>query len=191
MKSANDECDIDELSSDAVSVSDHQRNFVEKLTNAQRLLYSYIYSLLGPGPNVDDVLQETNLSLWANLHMYDSARPFMPWAYQFAYNRVRAYRKGLSRSKLIFDETLLQLLHDDFVQHPLAGGTPLDALQDCVGRLPKREQELIKHRYEAGSSIPELARQLGETATNVATRLHRVRRGLGRCVESKLAIEVP
>ncbi|QDU56652.1 RNA polymerase sigma factor CnrH [Aeoliella mucimassa] len=173
-----------------MSESDKHRVFINRLTGAQQRLYAYIYTQLGPGPNVDDVLQETNLSLWENADSYDPSRPFMPWAYQFAYNRVRAYRASLSRSRLIFDEKLLAMLHETFTESPLAGDSPLEALQGCVERLSKDQKQLLGERYEGERSLTDLAKQLGESITCLTSRLHRIRRDLARCIQGKMAAEV-
>ena len=49
--------------------------------------------LLGDSAAVD-VLQDTNLDLWAHIDDFDFARPFLPWAYTFAFHRVLAFRKA-------------------------------------------------------------------------------------------------
>jgi RNA polymerase sigma-70 factor (ECF subfamily) len=58
--------------------------FVELLTAHQRKLYAYIFVMLLGNSAAADVLQETNLDLWAKMGEYDFERPFLPWAFGFA-----------------------------------------------------------------------------------------------------------
>src|SRR3954462_10245283 len=82
-------------------------DFVRRLTGAQSHLYAFICSLMGGTQAARDVLQETNLILWARAADYDPARDFLTWAYTFARHQVLAHRKRLSRDRLVLDDDLL------------------------------------------------------------------------------------
>ena len=78
------------------SLSDRERatQFVNWLTSHQRDLYTYINTMLLGDSAAVDVLQDTNLDLWAHVDDFDFNRPFLPWAYTFAFHRVLAFRKS-------------------------------------------------------------------------------------------------
>ena len=94
---------------------DRATQFVQLLTAHQRDLYAYINTLLVGQSAASDVLQDTNLDLWARLDDFDFKRPFLPWAYAFAYQRVLAHRKTQRRSKLVFSDEIVQLISDTYV----------------------------------------------------------------------------
>ena len=83
------------------------------IAKAQFELYAFICILMEGEADASDVLQDTNLALWTHAERYDPKLPFLPWARSFAYNHVRAFRLKQSRSRLVFDEALL----DWFAEH--------------------------------------------------------------------------
>ena len=95
-----------------IAKSERTTQFIKLLTSHQPQIYAYIATLLFGDSAAADVLQETNLHLWAQADRYDFDRPFLPWAFGFARQRVMAYRKTCSRSRLVFCEGALDLLSD-------------------------------------------------------------------------------
>src|SRR5687767_1685246 len=103
------------MESDLTDPSFHSRRLtlvVRHVTSCQSALYAYGCALLGTSTGAADVLQETNVVLWEKAGEYDHDRPFLPWAYRVAHFQVLAYRKRLSRDKLVFDDELLGVVSD-------------------------------------------------------------------------------
>jgi RNA polymerase sigma-70 factor (ECF subfamily) len=163
--------------------------FVEMLTSHQRALYAYICMLLMGDPGAADVLQDTNLDLWARAGEFDFDRPFLPWAFGFARQRVLAYRKSRSRSRLVYGEEAIDRIEEACSQEAANADVRLAALQRCLQKLDAKQAQLIRERYVAKSSLRIMAAHLGETAHNIASRLHRIRQKLSRCVQATLATE--
>jgi RNA polymerase sigma-70 factor, ECF subfamily len=168
---------------------DQATKFVELLTSHQRDLYSYISSLLIGHSSAADVLQETNLDLWSRLGDFDFNRPFLPWAYGFAYQRVLAFRKSQRRSRLVISDEIVQLISDAYVYGSADADVRLGALRVCVSRLDHHQRNLIHDRYMAQMSVKTIATRLGSTANQVSARLYRIRKALAKCIESALARE--
>ena len=82
-----------ETHSPSTEMDDRSTRFVELLTAHQRDLFSYIDTLMAGDTATPDVLQDTNLALWSRLADFDFERPFLPWAFGFAYQRVLAWRR--------------------------------------------------------------------------------------------------
>lgn len=169
---------------------DRATQFVQLLTAHQRDLYAYINTLLVGQAAASDVLQDTNLDLWARLDDFDFKRPFLPWAYAFAYQRVLAHRKTQRRSKLVFSDDIVQLISDTYVHGSVDADRRVGALQMCLERLPPRQRQLIRDRYAVTMSVTALAAQLGCTANQISARLYRIRKALAKCVEAGLAKEM-
>lgn len=177
-------------------VSDHRDlargrtgEFVQALTGAQSRLYAYVCSLLGESAGARDVLQETNLALWDKADEYDPTRPFLPWAYGVAYFQVLAYRKRCARSRLVFDERLLGELAEQIARRESALDARLEALGDCLAKLPGPRREIVDRRYGQGESVERIADRLGKTPNVVAALLYRIRKALLECIEARIAIE--
>ena len=73
------------------------RAFVTSLEATQCDLRAYVCYLLGNQSAVDDVVQETNLTLCQEWEAYDPSRPFLAWAKTLAYYQVMTYLKTVSR----------------------------------------------------------------------------------------------
>jgi RNA polymerase sigma-70 factor (ECF subfamily) len=168
---------------------DRPGEFVKLLTAHQRDLYAYINTLLVGDTATADVLQDTNLDLWKRLEDFDFSRPFLPWAYSFAHQRVMAYRKTRRRSRLVFSDHVVQLISDAYIRDLVSADTRLSALQSCLDKLEQSQRQLIKDRYMGRVSVKVLAARLGSTASQISARLYRIRRSLAKCVEMTLAAE--
>jgi RNA polymerase sigma-70 factor (ECF subfamily) len=164
--------------------------FVKLLTSHQPQIYAYISAALCGDTAAADVLQETNLSLWAQVERYDFERPFLAWAFGFARQQVMAYRKTRSRSRLVFCEEVVDriaeqcLLASDTVDDRLA------ALDRCMKRLSASQAELVRERYSSKVPVQTIARRLDVPAHAISSRLHRIRKSLAMCVQQTLATEV-
>jgi RNA polymerase sigma-70 factor (ECF subfamily) len=65
----------------------------------------------------------------------------------------------------------------------------LDAVDVCIKKLPRERRELALAAYAPGSSMKDLAAQLGRTEGSLYQLLARIRQELLRCVEHTLAQE--
>jgi RNA polymerase sigma-70 factor (ECF subfamily) len=161
--------------------------YVQLLTGAQSRLYAYICCLVGESAAASDVLQETNLALWDKAGEYDPGRPFLPWAYRVAYLQVLAYRKTCARSRLVFDEELVSELAEQVESRDADGDRRLEALGDCIDKLPGPRREMLDRRYRDGDSVDQMAERLRKAPNVVAASLYRIRKMLMECIESRLA----
>jgi RNA polymerase sigma-70 factor (ECF subfamily) len=159
-----------------------QASFVERLTACQQPLFSYINALLAGDANGRDVLQETNIELWLKADQYDPEKPFLPWAYRFAYYRVLNYRKSQGASKVVFSDEVLRAVDEAHRATPETGDERLPALAICLTKLQPSQRDLIRLRYEEGCPPSEIARLMGATEDQVGGRLYRVRRLLHECI---------
>jgi RNA polymerase sigma-70 factor, ECF subfamily len=164
--------------------------FVELLTSHQRDLYVYINTLLVGDSAAVDVLQDTNLDLWARLESFDSARPFLAWAYGFAFQRVLAYRKSRRRSRLVLSDEMVQLISDACVRDTASADSRLVALRTCLEKLHPQQGQLIRDRYIEKMTVKTIAARLGQTANQVSARLYRIRQTLGRCIQTAVIAEM-
>ena len=162
--------------------------FVTWVAGAQRPLYAYIRSLVGPWAEAEDILQEVNLVLCRKAGEYDGRGRFLTWACRVAYFQVLAHLKQRQRDKhLYIDEALLADLAE-----PLAGEVEgvearQEALQHCLGKLTPAHRRMITDRYARGGSVQKVAQDVGRTAASVRVTLHRIRLLLLACIQRTLA----
>jgi RNA polymerase sigma-70 factor, ECF subfamily len=170
---------------------DRSTRFVELLTAHQRKLYGYIATMLLGDPGAADVLQETNLDLWARLDDYDFDRPFLPWAFGFARQKVLVFRRSHCRSRLMFGEEALRLINEACTQYASEADDRLVALRRCLRKLNPKQAALIRERYVGKTPVKQIAAQFDETVHNISSQLHRIRKNLAKCIQSTLAAEGP
>lgn len=153
------------------------------VTNAQSSLYAFICSLLGHSEDARDVLQNTNLVIWEKAADYDRSRDFKAWAFRIAYLQVLAFRKKRSRDRLIFDDDFIESIANEVVRHNERHEERLEALNRCIGDLPKQHRNILRQRYALGLAVQDIAEQVDQSANSLGVLLYRVRKALARCIE--------
>ena len=158
------------------------------ITGAQRPLYAYVRTLLGPCADVEDVLQEVNLVLWRKASEYDGRGQFLTWACHIAYLQVFAYLKRCRRDKHVyFDEAVLADLAVPLARQVGSLDERLEALRHCLQQLAPEHRRMITARYEAGGSVRKIAQELDRSVGSVRVALHRLRIALLECMQRRLA----
>ena len=143
--------------------------------------------LLGD-PAAADVLQETNLDLWARAEDYDFDRPFLPWAFGFARQKVLVFRRTHCRSRLIFGDEALNRIHETCMKYASDADDRLIALRKCLQKLNPQQAETFVHgATRRRLQVKLLATRWNDTVQNISSRLHRIRKQLGKCINATLA----
>jgi RNA polymerase sigma-70 factor (ECF subfamily) len=159
------------------------RSYQMLVTSIQSSLYAYISALMGGDLSAHDVLQETNLVLWEKEGSYDPSRNFRAWALKIAKFQVLAHRKRQQRSRLVFDDSMVDVLAIDFEASIGNVDSRVEALQDCLNRLNAQQLCLLQQRYEQNQKVSTIANSLARTPNAVSMMLHRIRQSLIECVE--------
>lgn len=136
---------------------------------------------LGAVPWIDDVVQETLLTVHRARQTYDPARPFAPWFYAIASSRLidvlRRERRVASR------EIAGELPEPKPEGGSPDGGLDVDAIRAAVKALPDRQREVVEGLKFQDLSVREVAQKLSITEPAVKATAHRaylkLRRVLG------------
>lgn len=157
------------------------------MTRHQRQIFSYLYTLVPNRHDAEDLLQETSLVICEKFHEFTPGTDFVAWACQIAWWRVKAARQKFARSKVLFDERLLESVG----QTAIAMQGELDerhaALENCLKKLHPRDREMVISRYEPGGNVATAANRSGRTLTACYKALGRIRKLLLDCVSNQLA----
>src|SRR5215218_9834161 len=132
----------------AASEAESRKRLMTLMTRHQRQIFSYIYVLVPNRSDAEDLLQETSLVICEKFHEFTEGTDFVAWACQIAYWRVRYSRQKFARSKVIFDQEIVDVL----AQTASSMSDELDdrheALGRCLQQLHQRDRELLIARYE-------------------------------------------
>jgi RNA polymerase sigma-70 factor, ECF subfamily len=164
-----------------------KREFVVLLTKHERMIYGYVLSLVPNLADADEIVQETCLRLWDEFDKYVQGTSFAAWALTVAHYEVLTWRKKVSRSKLVFDDALVELIGQERQVVERSGGPRQEALADCLEELTEGNRRLVAECYGAGRKIKEVATKLEKTEASVYKALERIRSALHQCIERKLS----
>ena len=176
------------MTTDRKSANDDLERFARLHTDAQRRIFSFIRTLVHGWANAEEVLQETNVTIWNKRDDFDLGTNFMHWANRIAYYEVLKFRAKSQKAPLLSDKsiehiavTMLDL--DDSLQHQSK------ILEGCLQKLSEKDQKLISRRYFDDTSVQSLAELLGRSVRSVHRSLQRIRNQLRRCILHTLATE--
>lgn len=131
---------------------------------------------------VDDVLQETNLTLCRQVNEFSEIKDFTAWACRVAYYRVLAFRKERGRDRHIFSEETLRLVAEESEDQIETFSKEQALLEKCFEKLTPHQQNLVRKRYQKNSSVQSIAKELGRPPNTVSQILCRIRAALLQCV---------
>lgn len=150
-----------------------RRAYEALLTEVAALVRSFARSRVSAGDAVEDIVQETLLSIHRARHTYDPSRPFAPWMYAVARHRVLDHAASGRRR-----------LQREAGWHQ-AAAPPLDdavatALHAALRLLSTAQREIIQMLKLEGLSVAEIAARTGLSQAAVKTTAHRGYRNLHR-----------
>ena len=159
------------------------------LTQHQEPLFRYIFSLVACEADARDILQETSLALYRKFDAYDASRPFLPWAYRFAYLQVQKHREKATRSPPLFSEDVMDLLAHDRERMEPELDQRLQFLDGCLAKLTPQDKELVTSRYAMRQGAEEMMQRFAMSRRTLFRNLELLRQRLHDCVTRQLQSE--
>jgi RNA polymerase sigma-70 factor (ECF subfamily) len=137
----------------------------------------------GDGAAIEDVVQETLLSLHAKRHTYDPALPFLPWLHGIARYKAIDYFRGRGAERRLVERLVDAALVDlDAIERP-SSQQPRELQEDlatALSTLTKDQRKVIELAKIGEFSVAEVAQQTGLSQANVKVLTHRAMRALRR-----------
>ena len=138
--------------------------------------------------SVDDVVQETLLTIHRARQTYDPSRSFTAWLRTIAQRRaIDGLRQADRTGTREIYEPLAYENHADTIDDPekaALGINRVALLNAAIGRLPARQRDAIEHIALRGYSLADAAVATGRTAGSLRVNWHRaiktLRSQLGR-----------
>jgi len=168
-----------------------QELFVRELNSAHALLLRYVMSLVGNRHDAEDVLQRASITMWRRFSTYELGTDFIAWATTVAFYEARNFQRVAGRSRLQFDDALMQTLAAERSQQVRQWPARMEALQFCVEKLELAQQKLVDAIYMQGIDAGRLARREGRAVQTIYNKLNHIRRALAECVHRQLAEAAP
>src|SRR4051812_50008026 len=122
--------------------TESRKRLMALMTRHQRQVFSYIYVLVPNRSDAEDLLQETSLVICEKFHEFREGTDFVAWACQIAYWRVRYSRQKFARSKVVFNQDILEVVAETTGLMAEEMDERHEALELCLQKLHPRDRDL-------------------------------------------------
>lgn len=145
------------------------------------LLQLYIQRTQGNREDAEDLLQETCIKAYLNLHRYDPRYTFGQWIYTIARNifidHVRRHRTEMLCIDRNSDPNKEIISHNNLsIEDQLTQKQSQKRLDELLAQLPPQYIQLIELRFFKDYSYEEIAQELSLPMGTVKTQIHRARK---------------
>ena len=153
--------------------------YSELLTMLAAVARQFAQNRLGDVPWLDDVAQETLLTVHRARHTYDVRRPFAPWFYAILSSRlidvVRKERRIGSRE--LGTDVLPETVE---AARRLNRDVDFARVEAALDSLPERQREIVRGLKLRDESVKDLSQRMGMSESAVKVTAHRGYRALRR-----------
>ncbi len=150
-----------------------------------RSLYGAALQRLARGYEADpdrrrDLLQEIHLELWRSLRLFDGRCSLQTWVYRVGHNVAASYILSQKRTEARLVDLEALPTEPGFIDGEEQAGRQrqLSKLLEKLYRLQPLDRQIIL-LYLEGEQAASIAEVTGLSASNVATKIHRIKKALG------------
>lgn len=151
------------------------KSFAVLVRRHSSILRAYARRILGSSDEVDDVVQETFIAAWQQLHTISDPATIRSWLMRTvshkSIDRIRARR---DHDDIVNHEPVLPLEHTP--ERTAIAHSREDALSQVLSRLPSQQRECWTLKELSGLSYDDIASLLGIPPSTVRGLLARARR---------------
>src|ERR1700733_14741052 len=140
--------------------SPSSEQFITLLNAAHGRLLGFLRVMLGNNADAEDVLQRASMTIWKKFGEYDPAKDFFAWASSFAFYEAKNFQRVAARSRLHFDDALMERLADERVTDLDQREARLVAMDRCIQELDANGRELVREFYLNRTEVATLAERL-------------------------------
>lgn len=139
---------------------------------------------------IEEIAQDAFVQGFVRLEQHDAAAPIFPWLKAIALNLLRMQIRQAQREKRKGADYLrhLQMARVQDDRDGIDAEARSEALEHCMGDLPKGQAGFVRAKYEEGISMARLAGKYNIQPATLKVRLHRIRQLLKKCVQKRLAM---
>lgn len=122
--------------------------FRELIAQNQSMLYYHIRSIVLYHEDADDVLQETFIKAYENIHRFKGNSKLSSWLFRIATNHALDFVKQKSKMQKVSLDDYNQQVLDQLETDPFFNGDEATLLlHKAIATLPEKQQLVFKMRY--------------------------------------------
>ena len=154
--------------------------FEKLVLKYQKRIYHAIRKIILDHDDTNDIVQDTFVKAYSNLHRFDEKFCFYPWLHRIAINTTINFKNKTSRLQLFS----AQSDDDEINQFVKNGGNPLEEIieaefkekvSEALQKLPLDQRMVFMLRTSEELSYQEISDQLDISIGTVMSRLSRAR----------------
>lgn len=172
------------IPNNSTEIQTSQKLFISLFEADKNRLYSYIFAFMSNPAATDDIFQETSMVLWREFQKFQPGTSFSKWANGIAFNRIREYRRKNKKYAVGFSEEMLESLAE-VAEKSTDDELKWKKLQDCRSSLPEHTQNLYEDFYIKNQKAQQIADNSGRSIFAIRKAIHKLRKKLFDCVETK------
>lgn len=162
------------------------------LNGAHALLLRYVRSLVVNRHDAEDVLQRASVVMWRRFATFEPGTDFVAWATTVAFYEARNFQRVTGRSRLAFDDELMQVLAAERAQDVRQqSNLRMELLEGCVEKLEDTQRDLVTAIYVEGRDVGAVAEESGRATQTIYNKLTGIRKALAECVQQQLSRATP
>lgn len=145
----------------------------------QDMAMTIAFRVCGNRQDAEDIVQDSFVKAFHNLHTFKSGSKFSTWFYSIVYNTsINAIRSaGHNVHYADYSETDIADLYPDYdIFEQIEEQERLAMLNKALAMLPKDESVILTLFYLEENSIKDVAKMVGLTEVNIRVKLHRARK---------------
>src|SRR6187401_2837018 len=161
---------------DSPEPSPASEQFITLLNAAHGRLLGFLRVMLGNSADAEDVLQRASMTIWRKFGEFDPSRDFFAWASSFAFYEAKNFQRVSARSRLHFDDDLMQRLADERIVDLEHRDARFAAMDRCIEELDAPGRELVREFYLNNTDVGALAERMGRAPQTLYNKLNALRR---------------
>lgn len=144
-------------------------------------IHSLIVRIVGSREDAEELAQDAFVKAFRSLSSFKGGSSFATWLYRIAYNTAISHTRKKQYEFLAIEDSALENVSGEDANDLLSQATAteqLARLEKALAQLPPDERALVLLFYHKEKTIEEIVAITGLTASNVKTRLFRIRKKL-------------
>ena len=163
--------------------------FLKRFLASRHEIQAFIRAAVRDRAAAEDIFQEVSIVLWEKFDSYDQGRPFAAWARGIASNKILQFWRRSSKQPIPHSPEAMASMLSACERTETDANDMIDALANCVQRLPAHQAGLLRMKYEEGLKLETISGRLGKSLAATQKALSRLRFALRDCVGKRLAEE--
>lgn len=162
-----------QLVQDLQAHSTKEAAFGQLVSQYKERLYWHIRNMLKDHHDTDDVLQNTFIKIYKNIHQFNGQSQLYSWMYRIATNESINFLNQKARKQQISSEELQKQIVDQLQSDVYFEGDEIQLkLQRAIATLPEKQQQVFNMKYFQDLKYREISHILGTSEGALKASYH-------------------